>query len=604
MQDERSAAPAQAAADDERFMREALIEARRAAELGEVPIGAVVVCEGQVIARAHNRRELDEDPSAHAEFSALLAAARHLGRWRLFGCTVYVTLEPCVMCAGLMVNARIDRCVYGAPDPKGGALGTLYTLQDDARLNHVFAVTPGVLQDACAQELRAFFGKVRAQRSSEQGEVEQERAQAAAARRELREARVQLSAPRAPRVLLAIDSFKGSATSAQAAVWAAEGVHRACPAAQVQCLSVADGGEGTLDAVAAAIAAEVRTVRVRGPLGTPVDARFLLAGEPKPLAASAAADGPASAEDPAPVKPSFALIEMAEAAGLGYTSRDRRDALAATTWGVGELMLAAVAQGARRLYLALGGSATTDGGAGMLQALGARVLDADGHAVAPGLAGLAVASRVDIGPALQALAGVELTVLSDVDNPLVGARGAVRVFGPQKGLDEAGLDAYDGWMLAYARALDAARQAAGIGAFRSLPAVPGAGAAGGMAAALLALGAQLVPGIDAVLDLVGFDDQACKVDLVITGEGSVDAQSAAGKTPVGVARRAKRVNPGVRVVALCGARADELDRVYDAGIDAVVPVLRRPMALEQALEASQTHRNLACAAETVARLVL
>ena len=159
-------------------------------------------------------------------------------------------------------------------------------------------------------------------------------------------------------------------------------------------------------------------------------------------------------------------------------------------------------------------------------------------------------------------------------------------------------------MLAYARALDAARQAAGIGVFRSLPAVPGAGAAGGLAAALLALGAQLVPGIDAVLDLVGFDDRARKVDLVITGEGSVDAQSAAGKTPVGVARRAKRVSPGVRVVALCGARADELERVYEAGIDAVVPVLRRPMALEQALEASQTHRNLACAAETVVRLVL
>lgn len=582
-------------------MQEALAEARRAAEAGEVPIGAVVVYEGRVIARAHNRRELDEDPSAHAEFSALLVAARHLGRWRLFGCTVYVTLEPCVMCAGLMVNARIDRCVYGAPDPKGGALGTLYALQDDVRLNHAFTVTSGVLQDACAQELRAFFGKARTQRRTEQGGAADERAQAAAARRETRERRMQGPAVRSPRVLLAIDSFKGSATSAQAAAWAAEGVHRACPAARLRCLAVADGGEGILDAVAAAISAEVRTVCVSGPLGTPVDARFLLVGPPS---ASAAADGSASAGAPAPAGTPFALIEMAEAAGLGRTSRSQDDALAATTWGVGELMHIAVAQGAHRLYLALGGSATTDGGAGMLQALGAQVLDADGHAVAPGLAGLAAVSRVDIGPALQALAGVELVVLSDVDNPLVGARGAVRVFGPQKGLDEVGLDAYDAWMLAYARALDAARREVGIGAFRSLPGVPGSGAAGGLAAALLALGAQLVPGIDAVLDLVGFDALAREADLVITGEGSVDAQSAAGKTPVGVARRTKRVNPGARVVALCGARADDLDRVYEAGIDAVVPVLRRPMGLERALDAEQARRNLMCAAETVARLAV
>ena len=138
---------------DERFMREALAEAARAAELGEVPIGAVVVYDGQVIARAHNLREHDEDPSAHAEFSAMLAAARALGRWRLTGCTVYVTLEPCPMCAGLMVNARVDRCVYGARDPKGGAVGTLYDLSCDSRLNHAFAVRSGVLEEECAAQL-------------------------------------------------------------------------------------------------------------------------------------------------------------------------------------------------------------------------------------------------------------------------------------------------------------------------------------------------------------------------------------------------------------------------------------------------------------------
>lgn len=143
------------------YMRLALEQAAQAAAVNEVPIGAVVVHEDAVIARAHNRRELDENPSAHAEFSALLEAARVLGRWRLTGCTVYVTLEPCLMCAGLMVNARIDRCVYGAPDPKGGALGTLYDVSHDPRLNHAFEVVPGVLHDECAEQLREFFKRRR-----------------------------------------------------------------------------------------------------------------------------------------------------------------------------------------------------------------------------------------------------------------------------------------------------------------------------------------------------------------------------------------------------------------------------------------------------------
>ena len=149
--------------DDEKFMALALEEATRAAELGEVPIGAVVVHDGEVIARAGNRRETDADPAAHAEFSALMRASRVLGRWRLTGCTVYVTLEPCLMCAGLMVNSRIDRCVFGAPDPKGGAVCTLYDVSHDARLNHEFEVEGGVLEAECAEVLRAFFKRRRAE---------------------------------------------------------------------------------------------------------------------------------------------------------------------------------------------------------------------------------------------------------------------------------------------------------------------------------------------------------------------------------------------------------------------------------------------------------
>ena len=150
--------------DDERYMRLALEEAEAAAAEGEVPIGAVVVCDGEVVARAHNRRETDADPSAHAEFAAMVAAARALGRWRLTGCTVYVTLEPCLMCAGLMVNARVGRCVYGAADPKGGAVGTLYDVSHDERLNHEFEVTSGVLADEAATMLRDFFRARRANR--------------------------------------------------------------------------------------------------------------------------------------------------------------------------------------------------------------------------------------------------------------------------------------------------------------------------------------------------------------------------------------------------------------------------------------------------------
>ena len=152
-----------ALSDDERFMGLALEQARLAAQLGEVPIGAVVVCDGQVVGSAGNRRETQADPAAHAEFSAMLQASRALGRWRLTGCSVYVTLEPCLMCSGLMVNARIDRCVFGAPDPKGGALGTLYDVSHDPRLNHEFEVQGGVLEAECAEVLRAFFKRRRAE---------------------------------------------------------------------------------------------------------------------------------------------------------------------------------------------------------------------------------------------------------------------------------------------------------------------------------------------------------------------------------------------------------------------------------------------------------
>ena len=578
---------------DEKFMREALAEARAAAVVGEVPIGAVVVRAGEIVARAHNRRELDQDPSAHAEFAALCAAAQSLGRWRLFDCTVYVTLEPCCMCAGLMVNARVGRCVYGAADAKAGALGSLYDLNADSRLNHRFNVTAGVLADECRAVLSGYFAGLRGVDGIGCGlnlEAHAAHAEALAGVGDLADETVDFgSVQRRPRrVLLAIDSFKGSVSSSQAESAVAGGVRRVWPDAQVSALPLADGGEGTLDAVAAC-GGEIVTCEVSGPLGKRVAARMLVDGEHE-----------------------SAVIEMAEAAGIGYSPCTESAALAATTYGVGELMLRAVHTGAKTLYIGLGGSATNDGGAGMLQALGARLVDECGCNIAPGLSGLEQVASVDLAPALQALDDARIVVLSDVENPLVGRRGALAVFGGQKGLptdDVEALGRYDGWMVGYGRLLDTAiaearaqgllRVPEGARTFGSVLGVPGAGAAGGLGAALLALGAELRSGVETVLDLIGFDEHVRDVDLVITGEGNMDEQSAAGKAPVGVARRAKRY--GKPVVAVVGGRADNLDAVYGRGIDLVLPVCRKPMGLELALDPQEATTNLICAGEATAQ---
>ncbi len=667
---------------DERFMREALAEAHAAAAEGEVPIGAVVVYEGEIIARAHNRRELDEDPSAHAEFSAMVAAAHALGRWRLTGCTVYVTLEPCVMCAGLMVNARVTRCVYGAADPKAGALGSLYQLNADRRLNHAFEVTAGVLSNECAGVLKAFFAELRGEGRANDAHVSKrdealrsrngpmltqcrgrdaadatapraEGAHAAAgdvgclaadgatglAADDARAAAHPGSASRAtdgaraaallgpsPRVLLAIDSFKGSATSAQAEAWVTEGILHACPNARVKAMPIGDGGEGTGEALAASGGTTRRAAQAHDAFGRVISAEYLLfdaAGNvPSAVSDGSAANSEAvrSAEESDASSTVHAeggrglersvgtsheaFIEMAVVAGLGSSDRTPEAALAATTYGVGELVLDAIACGAQTIYLGLGGSATNDGGAGFLQALGARLLDADGRDIPTGLAGLEKVASIDLAPAAQALGPARLIALSDVTNPLVGSRGALRVFGPQKGLaqDPDALDAYDRWMVRYGALLDAACRAVAAPRFRSLAGVPGAGAAGGLGAAVLALGGTLTPGIDAVLDRAGFDEALRDCDVVVTGEGMMDGQTAGGKAPLGVARRARAA--GVPVVAVVGGRADDLDAVYEQGVDLVLPIVRRPMDLSHALDPSQTRVNLRAAGEAVVRAYL
>jgi glycerate kinase len=318
------------------------------------------------------------------------------------------------------------------------------------------------------------------------------------------------------RIVIAPDSFKGSLPADRAADAIAAGVRRVRPDAEVLLRPVADGGEGT---VAAALAAgyRPRTARVSGPDGRPVEATF-------------AVDG------------TTAVLELASAAGIGLLERPAP--LTATTRGVGELIRAALDDGGRRIVLGLGGSATTDAGAGMLQALGVRLLDADGADVPPGGAGLARLDRIDPGNRDPRLQETRVVVAVDVDNPLTGADGAAAVFGPQKGAtpdDVATLDA------ALARFAAVVQRDLGI----DVLGWPAMGAAGGTAAGAAAgFTAAVVSGADLVCDLVGLDDALDGADLVVTGEGALDAQSLRGKAPAEVAARARRAD--VPCVALCG----------------------------------------------------
>ncbi len=283
---------------------------------------------------------------------------------------------------------------------------------------------------------------------------------------------------------------------------------------------------------------------------------------------------------------------MAEAAGLMRIPRSERDPLRASTYGVGELIAAALAQGARRILLGLGGSATQDGGAGMLQALGARLLDADGQPLPPGGAALAQLATLDLAPMQAALAGVQVDVACDVDNPLCGPRGASAVFAPQKGAGPAEVAQLDAALAHWGRYL---AQACG----RDVAALPGAGAAGGMgAAALAAFDARLRPGIDWVMDAVRLDEALRGADWVISGEGRADGQSAGGKVLSGVARRAQAA--GVPVLALVGCLGEGHEALYPLGVRAILPIVPGPVSLDEAL--AQAAANLRRTARAAAGL--
>jgi glycerate 2-kinase len=320
------------------------------------------------------------------------------------------------------------------------------------------------------------------------------------------------------RVVVAPDKFEGSLTAGQAAQAIRAGLLRARPDAEVAALPLGDGGAGTLEALVAAGFERV-PVPVSGPTGEPVQAAIA-------------------------VDRDRCFVEMAEASGLKRLPGGRRAPLEATTYGTGELLHAALDRGVRRLVLGIGGSATTDGGAGMAAALGARFLDDAGAELPPGGAALLRLAHVDTAGLDPRLRDVAVTVAADVDNPLVGPEGAAHVFGPQKGAGPDDVLLLDSALRRYARVL-----AADFGV--DLTDTTGAGAAGGLGAGAIAfLGASIRSGIELVLELLGFDRAAATADLVVTGEGKLDAQSLRGKAPVGVARAATA--HGVPVVALAG----------------------------------------------------
>ncbi|MHB8684228.1 MAG: glycerate kinase [Dehalococcoidia bacterium] len=342
-----------------------------------------------------------------------------------------------------------------------------------------------------------------------------------------------------PVFLIAPQEFKGSLTAVEAARAIAAGVRDAVPGASVVLAPMSDGGAGLVDALLAARGGERITTATHDPLMRPVDAVWAL------------------------LRGGGAAIEMAAASGLVLLSDDERDPLVATTYGTGELIRAALDRGCGEIIVGVGGSATVDGGAGAVQALGGRLLDGSGAGLPPGGAPLARLERIDLAGVDRRLAGARLRVASDVRNRLCGAEGAAAVFGPQKGASAADIGVLDA---ALARFAEVVRRQSGI----DLLSLEGGGAAGGLAAGLRMLGASVEPGFALVASAVGLDGQVARADIVITGEGRLDAQTSYGKTAAGVAGMARA--HGKRAIAVAGSIADgDARAIFDVAVAATPP---------------------------------
>ncbi|BBN55485.1 glycerate kinase [Pseudomonas chlororaphis subsp. aurantiaca] len=374
------------------------------------------------------------------------------------------------------------------------------------------------------------------------------------------------------KIIIAPDSFKDSLSASGVASAIADGLARVWPDAQLIQRPMADGGEGTVESILDACEGQLRTTRVQGPLGAPVDARWGWLPQSQ-----------------------TAIIEMAEASGLQLVPPGQRDACTSSTLGTGELIRAALDAGARRVILAIGGSATNDAGSGALQALGVRLLDGDGQALPLGGLALARVARVDLSNLDPRLAEVRFEIAADVDNALCGPHGASVIFGPQKGASPQQVEQLD-------RALGQFADQAARVLDKDVRDEPGSGAAGGLGFAAKAfLGARFRPGVEVVAELVGLAEAVQGADLVITGEGRFDAQTLRGKTPFGVARIAKQHN--VPVIVIAGTLGEGYEQMYEHGVDAAFALAAGPMTLEQACaEAPRLLRDRAADIARVWRL--
>ena len=374
------------------------------------------------------------------------------------------------------------------------------------------------------------------------------------------------------KVTIAIDSLKGSLSSLEAGRAIGTGVKKAWPEAEVCVRPLADGGEGTVEAVTSAMGGEMVTLRVTGPLGEPVDCVYGVIRESR-----------------------TAVLEMAGAAGLTLLKDEERNPLKTTTYGVGEVIRDAVKRGCRHFLVGIGGSATNDGGIGMLQALGFGMLDKEGKQVPFGAQGLAVLERIEDGEVMPELRECTFRIACDVTNPLCGPQGCSAIYGPQKGADAEMIAEMDTWMEAYGALTEA--KYPGMDSK-----TPGCGAAGGIGFAFYAfLGGVLESGIKIVLEETRLDDYVKDADIVVTGEGRLDGQTVMGKAPIGVAKTAKKY--GKKVIAFSGSVTKDAIACNQEGIDAFFPILRRIVTLEEAMDADTARENMEDTSEQVFRLI-
>lgn len=374
------------------------------------------------------------------------------------------------------------------------------------------------------------------------------------------------------KVVIAIDSLKGSLSSLEAGNAIKESINEVISGADVEVHPLADGGEGTVEALTLGMGGTIETIPVKGPLGEKVHASYGIIPQRQ-----------------------LAIIEMAAAAGITLIATEERNPLHTTTYGVGEMIKDAISKGCRHFIIGIGGSATNDGGAGMLQALGYALLDKDNQEISLGAQGLADLKSISTDKVIEELKECDFKIACDVTNPLCGAQGCSSIFGPQKGADEDMITKMDTWLSNYATLATSVSEKADA-------TIEGTGAAGGLGFAFLAFtNATLEPGIDIILSEINIEKAISEADLVVTGEGRLDGQTVMGKAPIGVAKLAKKY--GKKVVAFSGSVTEDAILCNQHGIDAFFPIVRRLISLDEAMSKEVAYKNMKETATQVFRLI-